>query len=461
MNRYRTRIFGKTEHIHFIGIGGIGMSGLATIMRNLAFRVSGSDLQSSDITRRLKRLGIRVTYGHKKQNLGRADVVVYSSAIRDNNPEMIEAKRREIPLIHRAELLAELTRMKTAVCISGTHGKTTTTSMVSEVLQGGGLEPTTVIGGIVIGKTHARLGSGDFLVCEVDESDKSFLRVFPSYAVITNIEAEHLDYYKDLNEIKEHFGYYANHVPFWGCVFLGSDSVASLDIRSQIRRRVIVYGLGHDADLRAEGLERFDAGTSFQVRLRGKCVDRFRISLLGRHNVANALAAVGIGVELGINVKKIKDALENFKGVHRRIEYVGSMRGARIFDDYGHHPTEIAVTLQTLRECYPEQRIISVFQPHRFTRTYHLFDEFAISFLNADMVVMTEIYGAHEMPIPGVTGRALAKRVAKEQESVHFFGNLDGILRFLKRTVRSGDIVVIQGAGDINGIAAKLIKGSK
>jgi UDP-N-acetylmuramate--alanine ligase len=351
--------------------------------------------------------------------------------------------------------------MKTAVCISGTHGKTTTTSMVSEVLQGGGLEPTTVIGGIVIGKTHARLGSGDFLVCEVDESDKSFLRVFPSYAIITNIEAEHLDYYKDLNEIKEHFGFYANHVPFWGCVFLGGDSVASLDIRSQIRRRLMVYGLTGDSDLLAEGLERFDSGSSFGVRLRGKYVGRFRVNLLGRHNVVNALAAIGIGMELGISVKKIKDALADFKGVHRRIEYVGTMKGARIFDDYGHHPTEIAVTLQTLREYFPEQRIISVFQPHRFTRTYHLFDEFAISFLNADVVVMTEIYGAHEVPIPGVSGRALAKRVAKEQESVHFFGDLDQILRFLRRTVRSGDIVVIQGAGDINRIASKLIKEAK
>jgi UDP-N-acetylmuramate--alanine ligase len=461
MKKHRARIFGKTENIHFVGIGGIGMSGLATIMKNLAFHVSGSDLQPSDITRRLKRLGIRVTYGHKKENLGRVDVVVFSSAIRDDNPEIVEARRRGVPLIHRAELLAELTRMKTAVCISGTHGKTTTTSMVSEVLQGGGLEPTTVIGGIVIGKTHARLGSGDFLVCEVDESDKSFLRVFPSYAIITNIEAEHLDYYKDLNEIKEHFGFYANHVPFWGCVFLGGDSVASLDIRSQIRRRLMVYGLTGDSDLLAEGLERFDSGSSFGVRLRGKYVGRFRVNLLGRHNVVNALAAIGIGMELGISVKKIKDALADFKGVHRRIEYVGTMKGARIFDDYGHHPTEIAVTLQTLREYFPEQRIISVFQPHRFTRTYHLFDEFAISFLNADVVVMTEIYGAHEVPIPGVSGRALAKRVAKEQESVHFFGDLDQILRFLRRTVRSGDIVVIQGAGDINRIASKLIKEAK
>jgi UDP-N-acetylmuramate--alanine ligase len=458
MKRYKRSIFGKTEHLHFVGIGGIGMSGLATIMQNLAFRVSGSDLQSSEITRRLKRLSIKVNYGHKRENVAGADVVVYSSAIRDDNPEIIEARRRSIPLIHRAELLAELTRMKTAVCISGTHGKTTTTSIISEVLQCGGLAPTTVIGGIVIGKAQAKLGAGDFLVCEVDESDKSFLKVFPSYAVITNIEAEHLDYYKDLEEIKEHFGYFANHVPFWGCILLGADSITSLDIKQQIHRRLILYGLDRAADLRAEALERFAFGTSFRVRLQEKFVGSFRINLPGKHNVANALAAIGMGMELGISGRKIREALEHFRGVHRRIEYIGSARGARIFDDYGHHPTEIAVTLQTLRDYFPEQRIISVFQPHRFTRTYHLFDQFAISFLNANLVIVTEIYAAHEMPIPGVSGQALTKRIAKEQDSVHFLSNFSHILRFLKRTVASGDIIVIQGAGDINQIARKLLK---
>ncbi|MGB7055666.1 MAG: UDP-N-acetylmuramate--L-alanine ligase [bacterium] len=458
MKRHKHRIFGKTEYLHFVGIGGIGMSGLAIIMRNLGFRVSGSDLQPSEITRRLKRLGIRVRYGHKRTNVKGADVVVYSSAIRRDNVETIEAEQKNIPLIHRAELLAELTRIKSAVCISGTHGKTTTTSIVSEVLQTGGLAPTTVIGGIVIGETQARLGAGDFLVCEVDESDKSFLRVYPSYAIITNIEAEHLDYYRDLDEIKEHFGYFANHVPFWGCVLLGTDSTVSMDIKPLIRRRVILYGLDSDVDLRAEALERFDFGTSFRARFHGKPVGRFRINLPGTHNVANALAAIGIGLELGISTEKIRDGLGHFRGVHRRIEYIGGVKGTRIFDDYGHHPTEIAVTLQTLRDYFPNQRIISVFQPHRFTRTYHLFDHFAISFLHADVVIVTEIYAAHEKPIPGVSGRALAKRIAREQESVHFMGNFAQILRFLKRTTRPGDIIIIQGAGDINGIAPRLIK---
>jgi UDP-N-acetylmuramate--alanine ligase len=458
MKKYKPGMFGRTEHLHFVGIGGIGMSGLATIMKNLAFYVSGSDLQSSEITRRLTKLGIRVTYRHKRENVKGADVVVYSSAIKDDNPEMIEARQNNIPVIHRAELLAELTRLKSAVCISGTHGKTTTTSIVSEVMQQGGLEPTTVIGGIVIGKTQARLGAGDYLVCEVDESDKSFLRVYPSYAVITNIEAEHLDYYKDIDEIKEHFGYFANHVPFWGCVFLGADSPSCLEIRQNIRRRVVSYGTDPEADLVAEGLDKYDFGTSFKVRLQGKPVGRFRINLPGTHNVANALPAIGVGMELGIKIKKIKDALDNFRGVHRRIEYIGDAKGTKVFDDYGHHPTEIAVTLQTLRDYFPNQRIISVFQPHRFTRTYHLFNQFAIAFLIADVVIVTEIYAAHEMPIPGVSGRALAKRIAREQDSVYFMSKFTQILKFLRKTVNPDDIIIIQGAGDINQVASKLLK---
>lgn len=458
MRKYRSRMFGKTEHIHFVGIGGIGMSGLATIMKNLGFKVSGSDLQSSDITRRLKRMGIQVKYGHRKENTKGADVVVYSTAVKEDNSELIEAKRLGVPMIHRAELLAELTRMKCAICISGTHGKTTTTSIVSDVLQHGGLSPTTVIGGIAIGKSQASLGAGDYLVCEVDESDKSFLRVYPSYAVITNIEAEHLDYYENIDEIKEHFGYYANHVPFWGCVFLGIDSPVSADLRPNIRRRVVTYGFDSNVDLRAEAMEKYDFGVSFKVRSHRRLVGRFRINLPGTHNVANALAAIGVGMELGIPIKMIRSALQHFRGVHRRIEYIGAAKGIRVFDDYGHHPTELAITLQTLRDYFPDQRIVSVFQPHRYTRTYHLFDQFAIAFLNADVVILTEIYAAHEMPIPGVTGQALAKRIAKEQDEVHFIGTFTQILRFLKRTLKKGDIVIIQGAGDINKVARRLLR---
>lgn len=451
-------MLGKIGHLHFVGIGGIGMSGLATIMHNLRFKVSGSDIQRSEITRRLQKAGVKITYGHRKENISGADVVVYSTAISDDNPELNEAGRINIPVIHRGELLAELTRMKIAVCISGTHGKTTATSMIGEVLQKGGLSPTTVIGGIIKGKSQARLGRGDYLVCEVDESDKSFLKLFPSYAVITNIEAEHLDHYKDVEEIKEYFVYFASHVPFWGCVFLGVDSADSLEIKDNITKRVILYGLNDAAVLRGEKIRRNNFGSSFNVRYLNKSVGRFMINLPGKHNISNALAAIGVGLELGIPTRKIKQALEKFSGVHRRLEYLGDVIGVKIFDDYGHHPTEIAVTLRTLREYFPKQKIISVFQPHRYTRTYYLFDNFAISFLHADVVVVTEIYPAHEIPIPGIDGESLAKRIGKEQESVHFISNFDEIIKFLKKTIKPKDIIVIQGAGSIGQLAKRLLR---
>lgn len=458
MKQYRPGMFGKTKRLHFVGIGGIGMSGLAVIMRNLSFRVTGSDLQPSPLTQTLKRAGIRVSYGHKKENVKGADVVVYSSAIKQDNPEMTGAGEMGIPVIHRAELLAELTRTKFAICVSGTHGKTTTTSMIDEVLLKAGFSPTSVIGGIVIGKSQAALGAGDHLVCEVDESDKSFLRVYPSFAVITNIEAEHLDYYKDLDEIKEHFVHFANHVPFWGCVFLGADSTMNASIRPLIRRRVVLYGFEPDADLHSYGIDKADFGVSFKVKLNRQLVGRFRIMRPGRHNVANALAAIGVGLELGISPAVIRDALESFKGVHRRLEFIGTINGITIFDDYGHHPTEIAVTLDTLREYFPSRRIVAVFQPHRYTRTYHLFDQFATSFLSADQVLMTEIYAAHELPIPGITGRALAKRVAREQEGVHFMSDFEQIIDHLLKNLKRSDIVILLGAGDINRIAHRLLK---
>jgi UDP-N-acetylmuramate--alanine ligase len=451
-------MFGKTEHIHFVGIGGIGMSGLAIIMHNLKFKVTGSDIQSSEITRRLKKRGIKISYRHKKENVSDADVVVYSTAIKQDNPELAEAHRINVPVIHRGELLAELTRMKIAVCISGTHGKTTTTSIVGEVLQKGGLSPTTIVGGIIKGGSQAQIGRGDYLVCEADESDKSFLRLFPSYAVITNIEAEHLDHYKDLDEIKENFTYFASHVPFWGCTFLGADSAGNLQIRNNIFRRTITYGLSEIAELKAVNIKRNNLRCSFNVKYLNKQIGRFEINLLGKHNINNTLAAIGIGLELGVPLVKIRKALLNFKGVHRRVEYLGKVRGVKIFDDYGHHPTEIAVTLQTIREYYPDNRIISVFQPHRYSRTYHLFNDFAFSFFSADIVIVTEIYSAHEIPIAGVSGALLAKRISKEQEAVHFIHDFDKIINFLTKTVRRNDIIVVQGAGDIKQLPKRLLK---
>ena len=451
-------MLGKTEHVHFVGIGGISMSGLATIVRNLKFKVSGSDLQRSEITERLEKIGIKIRYRHRKENISSADVVVYSSAIKDDNPELSEARRINIPVIHRSELLAELTRMKIAICISGTHGKTTTTSMIGEVLEKGNLSPTTVVGGITQGKSQAQLGKGEYLVCEADESDKSFLRLFPSYAVITNIDVEHLDYYKNLDEIKKHFTYFGSHVPFWGCTFLGADSVGNLEIKDKICRKTVLYGLSDEAVLKAESIQKSDFGSSFSVKYMNKSIGMFTINLPGKHNISNALAAIGIGLELGIATSKVRKALAEFSGVRRRIEYYGETRGVKIIDDYGHHPTEIAVTLETVHEYFPGQRIISVFQPHRYTRTYYLFNEFALSFFYADAVIVTEIYPAHELPIPGVSGEALAKRIRKEHESIHFIPDFEGIIDFLRNFVRSGDIVVVQGAGDISQIAKRLVK---
>jgi UDP-N-acetylmuramate--alanine ligase len=451
-------MLGKTEKIHFIGIGGIGMSGLAAVFHNLGFVVTGSDINRTEITRDLTRMGVRIRYRHRRENVAGADVAVYSTAIRPDNPEAAEARRLGIPLIHRGELLAELTRIKTSVCISGTHGKTTTTSMISEVLQADGRQPTAVIGGIVKGKSQARVGKGELLVCEADESDKSFLKLLPAYAVITNIEPEHLEHYKNFEEIKESFVHFANHVPFWGCVFLGSDTPANLEIRDRIQRKSVLYGFNGPAALRATDVRRVGFGSRFRVSYHDRPLGSFALNLPGRHNIANGLAAIGIGLELGVPVNLIRKALAGFMGVRRRIECVGDVNAVKVFDDYGHHPTEIAVTLQTLREYFPERRIISVFQPHRYTRTYYLFDRFALAFMAADSVIITDIYPAHELPIPGVTAQALAIRIRKEQNEIYYEPDFDRIIKRLKRTVRPGDIVVIQGAGDINRIAKTLVR---
>lgn len=451
-------MLGKTERIHFVGIGGIGMSGLALIFKNLRFRISGSDIGRSTITAALRQQGIRIHHRHRKENVKNADVVVYSTAVAESNVELVEARRLGIPVIHRSELLAELTRIKNAVCISGTHGKTTTSSLTGDVLQHGGLAPTVVIGGIVRGKSQAAVGRGEFLVCEADESDRSFLKLLPAYAVITNVEPEHLDHYRDLAEIQDAFSYFASHVPFWGCVFVGTDSPGARAIVNRIPRRIVRYGLDESADLRAIRLERIDFGSQFDVIWERRPVGRFVIHLPGAHNVANALAAIGVGLELGIPLARIQKAVRGFRGVHRRIEHMGTVNGIRVYDDYGHHPTEIAVTLQTMREYFPDSRIISVFQPHRYTRTLHLFDQFALAFLHADIVLVTDIYPAHELPIAGVTGTALARRISREQDQVYYQRSFDAVLRFLEKNARAGDIVVVQGAGNINRLTSRILK---
>ncbi|MGQ9533667.1 MAG: UDP-N-acetylmuramate--L-alanine ligase [bacterium] len=451
-------ILGRTSKIHFVGIGGIGMSGLALIFKNLNFVISGSDIKRSSVIDKLKQMGIQVKIGHRKQNVLGADVVVYSTAVKEDNCEIVEAKRLGVPVIHRSELLAELTRIKCSICVSGTHGKTTTSSLIGEILHTGRLKPTIVIGGIVKGKNQARYGRGDYLVCEADESDKSFLRLLPSYAVITNIEPEHLEYYKDIREIEDSFMHFANHVPFWGCVLLGVDSQSSLNIKDRIKRKIIMYGLNEMAQLRAYDLEQKRFGTVFKVSWHGNMLGRFEINVPGQHNVINSLAGIGIGLELGIPINEIKHALKKFRGVHRRIEYHGTVGGVMIFEDYGHHPTEISITLQTVKEYFPDKRIISIFQPHRYTRTYYLFDQFGRAFIFANIVVVTEIYPAHEVPIPGINGEALSRRIAKEQDGVYYMKSHAEIIKFLKKIIKPNDLIIIQGAGDINSIIPRLFR---
>lgn len=453
-----TNILGRTSKIHFVGIGGIGMSGLALIFKNLNFVISGSDIKNCPVIDKLKQLGIQVRIGHRKQNVRGADVVVYSTAVKEDNCEIVEARRLGVPVIHRSELLAELTRIKNSICISGTHGKTTASSLIGEILQKGGLEPTVIIGGIVKGKSQAKCGRGNYLVCEADESDKSFLRLLPSYAVITNIEPEHLEYYKNLREIEENFIYFANHVPFWGCVFLGVDSQSNLNIKERIKRKIIMYGLNEKAHLRAYDLEQKNFGTVFKVVWNNKMLGRFEINIPGRHNVINSLAGISVGLELGIPVKQIKEALKYFKGVQRRIEYQGKAGGVMIFEDYGHHPTEISITLQTIKEYFPDRRIISVFQPHRYTRTYYLFDQFSRAFIFANVVIVTEIYAAHEIPIPGINGEALSRRIEKEQDNVYYIKSFSEIVKFLKKFAKPNDLIIVQGAGDINNIIPQLFR---
>lgn len=451
-------MLGKVRKLHFVGIGGVGMSGLALIMKNIGFEVTGSDLKHSDTTDGLERLGIKIGYEHRPENITDCDIVIFSSAIDSSNPEIVEAKRRNITLVPRGEMLAEVMRMKIGIAVSGTHGKTTTTSLVGRILECGGLEPTIVVGGRVKNGSNVSIGKGQYLVCEADESDKSFLWLSPSYAIITNIEEEHLDHYKDLEEIQQNFIYFANHVPFWGCVFLCSEHPNNLKIKNSIQRRVVTYGLSNHPDVKATDLRSTEWGSLFNVWSNGKRLGEVEIKIPGTHNILNGLAGISVGLELGIKFDKIKEGLKTFFGVHRRLELLGELNDIKVYDDYGHHPTEIVVTLETLRRYLPQRRIISVFQPHRYTRTYHLLEQFAKSFFFADLVIVTEIYAASEKPIPGINGEVLARRIAREHEQVVYLNDATAILNYLKDNIKPGDVMVTQGAGNIWQIGPELLK---
>jgi len=445
--------------IHFVGIGGIGMSGIAEVLNNLGYRISGSDIRETDITKRLESLGIKIYYGHRAENINSAEVIVISSAIKKDNPELLEAKKLGIPVILRAEMLAELLRMKYSILIAGTHGKTTTSSLIAHMMHSAGMDPTLIVGGKLNNfGTNAKLGQGTFVVAEADESDGSFLLLSPTIAVVTNIEREHMDHYNTYENLEKAFIDFLNKVPFYGLNIVCLDNTGVQKIIPKLNRRVVTYGLSHQADLRAENIVNRERESEFDVIFLEKNLGRFKISIPGKHNVLNALASIAVGLELGIDVEKIKEAFVNFQGIQRRFQIKGEGNGIVIVDDYGHHPTEIKATLDTARNFW-KGRIIALFQPHRYTRTQDLFQEFLTSFYDADVVLVMDIYSASEDEIPGISGSALAEgiRAFGHKNSV-YVGDKDSAYEFLKSFLKEGDLLITLGAGDVYKVGEKLVE---
>ena len=452
--------FGKAKHIHFVGIGGIGMSGIAELLINLGYEVSGSDLKDSPMTKRLAALSGLVFKGHKEGQVEGADVVVYSSAVASENPEIQEAKKRSIPVIPRAEMLAELMRLKYGIAIAGAHGKTTTTSMVASILTCGHLDPTVVIGGRldIWGGSNAKLGQGDILVAEADESDGSFLALSPAIAVVTNIDHEHMDHYGDMETIRETFINFINNIPFYGTAILCIDNEEIQGIIPRLKKRYLTYGMTSQADLKGRDLEKEKLGVSFEALYHNNSLGRIVVGIPGEHNMLNALAATAVGLELDLDIGIIKEGLKNLGGLARRFQRKGEKRDILVLDDYGHHPTEITATLKTAKECWPERRVIVVFQPHRYTRTEALFDRFVISFNEADVLLVTSIFSAGEAAIDGVTGEWLSRGIKEHgHKDVIFSPTQEDALSTLLSILRPGDLVITLGAGDIHRLGGRLL----
>jgi UDP-N-acetylmuramate--alanine ligase len=443
-------MFKKIQRIHFVGIGGIGMSGIAELLLNLGYKVTGSDLKPSPITQRLSALGGKIYSGHAAENVHDANVVVISSAVRHDNVEVVEAKKLQIPVIPRAEMLAELMRLKYSVAIAGSHGKTTTTSMVATVLVHGGYDPTVVIGGRLnaLG-SNAKLGKGEFLVAETDESDGSFLKLSPTLAVVTNIDREHLDYYAGLAEIETAFAAFVNKVPFYGAAVLCLDDPGVQAIIPRVERRILTYGTSKQADLVAARIEFQGFGCCYQACYHGDVLGSVSLKVPGQHGVLNSLAALAIGLELEIPVEKIIGALRDFQNADRRFQIKGEKQGVLVVDDYGHHPTEIIATLSAARGA-SDRRIIAVFQPHRYTRTHALQEEFARAFYHADVVIVLPIYAAGEDAIPGVTAEKLADMIKKHgHRDVMYAPDFPAALQALQAKLQEGDLLLTLGAGDV------------
>ncbi|OEG69095.1 UDP-N-acetylmuramate--alanine ligase [Candidatus Endomicrobiellum trichonymphae] len=439
-------MFRENQNIHFVGIGGSGMSGIAEVLINLGHSVSGSDLKKTDVTEHLKAIGAKIYIGHNCENIKSAEVVVTSTAISRNNPEVVAAFKKKIPIISRIEMLAELARLKYAVTITGTHGKTTTTSLISLVLYDGGLDPTVIIGGRLKNlKTNAKLGRGDYIVVEADESDGSFLKLSPVVTVVTNIDNDHLDYYGNMENLKEAFVKHINCIPFYGAAIICSDNEVVRKIIPKITRKYVTYGLAGNPDIKASNIKVLRNRMSFDVVYMGKKAGNICIRVPGKHNVSNSLAAIGVGLRLGISFSSIADTINKFDGVSRRLEIKGEKNGVTVIDDYGHHPTEVVVTLRAIKHFWPERRLVVLFQPHRYTRTKQLFNEFGRSFSDADFVKVLDVYSAGEQPIDGVTSDLILESLVSNKCRAGKFSDLEEF----SKDISAGDIVLTLGAGDV------------
>jgi UDP-N-acetylmuramate--alanine ligase len=458
----------KVKHIHFVGIGGSGMSGIAEVLLNLGYGVSGSDIAANAATERLARLGAKVAIGHAADNVAGADAVVVSTAVQPDNPEVVSARGRRIPVVPRALMLAELMRLKQGIAVAGTHGKTTTTSLVASVLAGAGLDPTFVIGGrLTAAASNARLGAGEFIVVEADESDASFLHLLPVMAVVTNIDADHMDTYgHDFARLKQAFVQFLQNLPFYGSAILCADDANVREIMPFVSKPIVTYGLAPEAMVRAEGVAASDGGMRFRAVREGAGALAVRLNLPGRHNVQNALAAIAVGTELGVRDAAILEALAEFRGVGRRFQRYGDAPlpgGGRVavVDDYGHHPVEMAAALEAARGAFPGRRIVLAFQPHRYTRTRDLFEDFVRVLSTVDALVLAEVYPAGEAPIVAADGRALARavRVAGRVEPL-FVENVADVPAAVRQLAHDGDVVLTMGAGSIGGVPQKLVTGN-
>jgi UDP-N-acetylmuramate--alanine ligase len=453
-------MFFRPQHLHFTGIGGIGMSGIAEVLLNLGYQISGSDVKLSPITERLTGLGARVFEGHAASNVAGARALVVSSAVDEQNPELLEARRMQIPIIPRGELLAELMRLKYGIAVAGSHGKTTTTSMTATILNSAGLDPTVVVGGRVgtMGGSNARVGHSDFLVVESDESDGSFLKLAPIVAVVTNIDREHLDHYPSLDAIRAAFIEFVNKVPFYGAAIVCLDDANVQSILPSIRRRTITYGTSAQADVEATGIACGAQASIFSLRYRSTDLGRFHLPVPGRHNVLNATAAVVVAMELEVKPDAIREGLATYRGVDRRLQTRGMERGVTVIDDYGHHPTEIRATLDAARLC-GFRRVHVLFQPHRYTRTFHLMEEFAGAFNQADSLFVMDIYAASEKPIAGVTAESLVERIRQfGHRGAEYVGTIDRGVAALANVAQEGDAVLTLGAGNVWQAGDKLLE---